>query len=69
MKSKLINWLKDNWATIIALISSFVLGVLLPACNVTRTISNEATSYKKGDTTIVITTKTIESYNATKFNN
>lgn len=69
MKSKLILWLKDNWATIIALISSFVLGVLLPACNVTRTITNEATSYKKGDTTIVIQTKTTESYNAIKFNN
>lgn len=69
MKSKILLWLKENWSTIVALISSFVLGVLLPSCNVTRTISNEATSYKKGDTTIVITTKTIESYNATKFNN
>lgn len=69
MKNKLINWLKDNWTTIIALISSFVLGVLLPSCNVTRTITNEATSYKRGDTTVVITTKTTESYNATKFNN
>lgn len=66
MKNKLVLWLKDNWATIAALISSFVLGVLLPACNVTRTITNEATSYKKGDTTIVIQTKTTESYNAIK---
>ncbi len=69
MKSKILLWLKENWATIVALISSFVLGVLLPSCNVTRTISNEATSYKKGDTTIVITTKTTESYNAIKINN
>ena len=36
------------------------------ACNVTRTITTQATSYQHGDTTTTITTKTVESYDATK---
>lgn len=35
-------------------------------CNVTRTISNEATSITRGDTTIIIKTTTKEIYDATK---
>ena len=38
----------------------------LISCNVTRTISTTSSSYKRGDTSIVITTKTVESYNAIK---
>lgn len=38
----------------------------LTSCNVTRTITNEACTYQKGDTSVIIQTKTIESYNAVK---
>ena len=36
------------------------------SCNVVRTITNESQYYQKGDTSVVIQTKTIESYDATK---
>lgn len=38
----------------------------LVGCNVTRTIATTSSSYSRGDTSIVITTKTVESYNAIK---
>ena len=34
----------------------------LSACNVTRTVTTTAQTIQKGDTTVVIMTKTIESY-------
>lgn len=40
----------------------------LASCNVTRTISTTSSSYNRGDTSVVITTKTVESYNAIKNN-
>lgn len=50
-------------SAIVALVAA-ILG--LTSCNVTRTISNESSVYQKGDTSVVIQTKTIESYNAKK---
>ena len=48
-----------------------VVVIALTGCNVTRTITTTAQTVQKGDTTTVITTKTIESYDgqvdATKF--
>lgn len=41
-------------------------GVVLTSCNVTRIVTNESQYFKRGDTTIVIQTKTTESYDATK---
>ena len=38
----------------------------LTSCNVTRTITTTSSSVKRGDTTIVIQSKTIESYDASK---
>lgn len=38
----------------------------LTSCNVTRTITTSSSSYMSGDTSVVIQSKTIESYNATK---
>ena len=40
--------------------------VALCACNVTRTITTTSSSVKRGDTTVIIQSKTIESYDATK---
>ena len=36
------------------------------SCNVTRTITNQSEYYQRGDTSVVIQTKTIETYDATK---
>ena len=48
-----------------------VLALILSGCNVTRTVTTTAQTVQKGDTTTVIMTKTIESYDgkvdATKF--
>ena len=57
---KAIKYLVVSIATAIAM----ALG--LTSCNVTRTITTESRSVTKGDTAIIIQTKTIESYNAKK---
>lgn len=36
------------------------------ACNVTRTITTESQCYQRGDTSVMIMTKTIETYDASK---
>lgn len=51
-------------AVIIA--GAFGISVMCTSCNVTRNITNTAEYYQKGDTSVVITTKTIETYNAHK---
>lgn len=38
----------------------------LSSCNVTRTITNESQYFQRGDTSVVITTKTVETYDASK---
>lgn len=36
------------------------------SCNVTRVMTNESSYFQRGDTTVTITTKTIETYEGTK---
>jgi hypothetical protein len=44
-----------------------VLGALVfEACNVTRTITTKSEYWQKADTSVVIQTKTIETYDASK---
>lgn len=38
----------------------------LTSCNVTRVITNESSYVQRGDTNVVIHTKTIETYDASK---
>ena len=40
--------------------------VVAQSCNVVRTITNESQYYQKGDTSVVIQTRTVESYDASK---
>lgn len=54
------------WGTIIVIVAYLTIAVITTSCNVTRTITTTSTSYQKGDTTTIISTKTIESYDATK---
>ena len=58
--TKAIKYLALSLATAVAM----ALG--LTSCNVTRTITTESRSLNKGDTAIIIQSKTIESYNAVK---
>ena len=57
---KAIKYLALSIATVIAM----ALG--LTSCNVTRSITTESRSLTRGDTAIIIQSKTIESYNAMK---
>ena len=40
--------------------------VFICACNVTRTVTTKSEYWQRGDTSCVIQTKTIESYDASK---
>ena len=53
---------------ILTLLTALAIGlsVLLTACNVTRTITTTSSSVKRGDTTVIIQSKTIESYDASR---
>lgn len=54
-------------AAVIAGFVAFTLAFLsLNGCNVTRTITNESQYFQRGDTSVVIMTKTIETYDASK---
>lgn len=50
--------------TALVALAAALLG--LTSCNVTRTITTESSSIQRGDTSVIIQTKTIESYNAIK---
>ena len=43
-----------------------IAGVALASCNVTRTVTTESRYIQRNDTNIVIQTKTIETYDASK---
>lgn len=48
---------------------AFALAVIVSAvtsCNVTRVVTTESAFYKRGDTTVNIVTKTVETYDANK---
>ena len=51
--------------TIVALVI-IGLATVLTSCNVTRTITTTSSSIKRGDTTVIIQSKTIEQYDASK---
>ena len=50
----------------LAIATSIAMALGLTSCNVTRTITTESKSLTRGDTAVIIQTKTIESYNAKK---
>lgn len=49
-----------------ALVALLAACLGMTSCNVTRTITTQSSSIQKGDTSVIIQTKTIESYNAQK---
>ena len=50
----------------ILIMTVIVTSVVMASCNVTRTITNESQYFQRGDTSVVIQTKTIETYDASK---
>lgn len=63
---KIYNTMKKNLAKIWACLTLAVICTAIASCNVTRTITNQSEYYQRGDTSVVIQTKTIETYDATK---
>ena len=53
-------------SVLIAALTALGTGLGLQSCNVVRTITNKSEYYQRGDTSVVIQTKTTESYDATK---
>lgn len=57
-----------RWVCIILTATVSVLAAIfgLQSCNVTRVITNESKYVQRGDTSLVIQTKTVETYDASK---
>ena len=53
-------------SVLIAALTALAAGLGLTSCNVTRTITTRSEAWQKGDTNVVIQTRTVESYNAEK---
>ena len=53
---------------ILTLLTALAIGlsVMLTDCNVTRTVTTSSSYLQRGDTTVLIQSKTIESYDASK---
>ena len=49
-----------------AIVTCVAIALGLQSCNVTRTVTTRSEAWKKGDTSVVIQTKTVETYDASK---
>ena len=49
-----------------ALLTCVAIALGLQNCNVTRTVTTRSEAWQKGDTSVVIQTKTVETYDAEK---
>ena len=58
--------LKVVVSVLIAALTALAAGLGLSSCNVTRTVTTRSEAWQKGDTSVVIQTKTIETYDASK---
>lgn len=63
-----------NWKDIVKIIAQIIIAALtalltslgMTSCNVTRVVTNQSEYFQKGDTSVVIQTKTVETYDAAK---
>lgn len=66
MSDKTKRIIKVVVSVIIAALTALLAALGLQSCNVTRIITNESSYLQRGDTSVVIHTKTIETYDASK---
>ena len=53
-------------SVLIAALTALAAGLVLSSCNVTRTVTTRSEAWQKGDTSVVIQTKTVESYDGSR---
>ena len=53
-------------SVLIAALTALAAGLGLSSCNVTRTVPTRSEAWQKGDTSVVIQTKTVESYGGSR---
>jgi hypothetical protein len=53
-------------SVLIAALTALAAGLGLQSCNVTRTVTTRSETWHRGDTSVVIQSKTIESYDGTR---
>ena len=58
--------LKIVISVVIAALTALAAGLGLSSCNVTRTVTTRSEAWQKGDTSVVIQTKTVESYDGSR---
>ncbi|MBR4564724.1 MAG: hypothetical protein IKO26_09770 [Paludibacteraceae bacterium] len=58
--------LKVVLSVLIAALTALAAGLGLTSCNVTRTVTTRSETWQKGDTSVIIQTKTVESYDASR---
>lgn len=66
MSDKTKRIIKVAASVTIAALTALLAALGLNSCNVTRVITNESSYLQRGDTAVVIHTKTIETYDASK---
>lgn len=66
MTEKNKKLLKVIIAVVIAALSALAASLGLQSCSMVRTITNKSEYYQRGDTAVMIQTKVVESYDATK---
>jgi hypothetical protein len=49
-----------------AIVTCVAIALGLSSCNITRTVTTRSEAWQKGDTSVVIQTKTVETYDASK---
>ncbi|MBQ6978946.1 MAG: hypothetical protein IJQ18_09975 [Paludibacteraceae bacterium] len=49
-----------------AIVTCVAIALGLSSCNVTRTVTTRSEAWQKGDTSVVIQTKTVESYDGSR---
>ena len=49
-----------------AILTCLAIALGLQSCNVTRTVTTRSEAWQKGDTSVVIQTKTVESYDGSR---
>ncbi len=53
-------------SVLIAALTALGAAFGLSACNVTRTVTTRSEAWQKGDTSVIIQTKTVESYDGSR---